>query len=205
LIEAVYDEAELEQDDPLFEAWDRLDTKKINLEDEADLRLAAVPDPDYPFYRGAKPRDFREDEESSGWLVAPTRWGAESVTVIPLVQQGELAQTVTGDVSVSPQQRADRDTQLKLLRHNLRLSDKTPPPISPRPTRPSSVSTSTMVRTKRPQWQPFAWRRGASRGTVTGVARMSVIFMSFVLTVGESGPLEPSSSLHPAAATSLHE
>jgi hypothetical protein len=31
------------------------------------------------------------------------------------------------------------------------------------------------VRTKRPQWQPFAWRKGASSGTVTGVARMSAI------------------------------
>src|SRR5262245_37066398 len=35
-----------------------------------------------------------------------------------------------------------------------------------------------MVRTKRPQWQPLACRRGASSGTVTGVARMSVIFMA---------------------------
>src|SRR5690348_9946431 len=54
-----------------------------------------------------------------------------------------------------------------------------PPPISPRPTIPSSVSTSTMVRTKRPQCEPFAWRSGAASGTVTGVARMSVIFMSW--------------------------
>src|SRR5690242_16599525 len=54
-----------------------------------------------------------------------------------------------------------------------------PPPISPRPTIPSSVSTSTMVRTKRPQCEPFAWRSGAASGTVTGVARISVIFMSW--------------------------
>ena len=50
-----------------------------------------------------------------------------------------------------------------------------PPPISPSPMSPSSVSTSTMVRTNRPQWQPLACRSGASSGTVTGVARMSVI------------------------------
>ena len=33
-------------------------------------------------------------------------------------------------------------------------ADSPPPPISPSPTKPLSVSTSTMVRTKRPQWQP---------------------------------------------------
>src|SRR5204863_8172349 len=53
-----------------------------------------------------------------------------------------------------------------------------PPPISPSPTIPSSVSTSTMVRTNRPQCAPLAWRSGAARGTVTGVARMSMIFIS---------------------------
>ena len=41
-----------------------------------------------------------------------------------------------------------------------------------------------MVRTNRPQWQPFACRSGASSGTVTGVARMSVIFMRLALRVG---------------------
>ena len=56
-------------------------------------------------------------------------------------------------------------------------ADSPPPPISPSPTRPLSVSTSTMVRTKRPQWQPLAWRNGASSGTVTVVARISRIFI----------------------------
>src|SRR5829696_754963 len=45
---------------------------------------------------------------------------------------------------------------------------------------PSSVSTSTMVRTKRPQWAPLACNNGASRGTVTVVARTSVISMVFL-------------------------
>jgi len=35
-------------------------------------------------------------------------------------------------------------------------ADSPPPPISPSPIIPSSVSTSTIVRTKRPQWQPLA-------------------------------------------------
>src|SRR3954449_12619862 len=56
-----------------------------------------------------------------------------------------------------------------------------PPPISPRPIKPSSVSTSTMVRTKRPQWAPEACCRAASSGTVTVVARMSTIFTGTLL------------------------
>jgi hypothetical protein len=36
---------------------------------------------------------------------------------------------------------------------------------------------STTVRTKRPQWAPLLWRRGASRGTVTVVVLISVIFI----------------------------
>src|ERR1043165_3385141 len=64
------------------------------------------------------------------------------------------------------------------MARNTASADSPPPPVSPRPTMPLSVSTSTMVRTKRPQWQPLAWRRGASSGTVTVVARISVIFKS---------------------------
>src|SRR5450756_2373189 len=56
-------------------------------------------------------------------------------------------------------------------------ADSPTPPISPSPINPLSVSTSTMVRTKRPQWQPLAWRNGASSGTVTVVARTSRIFI----------------------------
>src|SRR5215210_5304922 len=45
---------------------------------------------------------------------------------------------------------------------------------------PSSVSTSTIVRTKRPKWAPLACHNGISGGTVTVVARTSVISMVFL-------------------------
>src|ERR1017187_3369935 len=63
------------------------------------------------------------------------------------------------------------------MARNTASADSPPPPISPRPIMPLSVSTSTMVRTKRPQWHPLAWRNGASSGTVTVVARISRIFI----------------------------
>src|SRR6266851_1689374 len=37
-----------------------------------------------------------------------------------------------------------------------------------------------MVRTKRPQWAPAAWRRGASNGTATVVARSAVMRSGFM-------------------------
>src|SRR5579859_3114296 len=69
-------------------------------------------------------------------------------------------------------------------------ADSPPPPISPRPINPSSVSTSTTVRTKRPQCAPFEWRSGASSGTVTVVARRSVIFISFLVLGRSAGERE---------------
>ena len=50
-------------------------------------------------------------------------------------------------------------------------ADSPPPPISPKPVIPSSVSTSTIVRINLPQCAPFACRIGASSGTATVVTR----------------------------------
>jgi CRISPR-associated endonuclease/helicase Cas3 len=124
LIEAVYTETPA-PDDPLYKVWDELDTKKIKLEDEAELRLMEEPDPDSPFYHSWKPHSFKEDEESSGWMVAQTRWGQESITVIPLVREGDIARTPSGKVQAQLDQNADRNTQLNLLRHSLRVSHYT--------------------------------------------------------------------------------
>lgn len=125
LIEAVYDGQAPADDDPLFEMWDRLDTKQINLAGEAKLRLMNDPDPEAPFYWGINPRDFKEDEDSSGWLVAQTRWndGRESVTLIPLQREGELAHTLSGDVSTPLNQEPPRKTQLAFLRQGVKVSD----------------------------------------------------------------------------------
>ena len=125
LIEAVYDDQAPGSNDPLFAAWDRLDAKQVKLEDEADIRLTAKPDPTYPFYHGANIQDFKEDEDSNGWLVAHTRWndGRESVTVIPLLSNGEMAQILVDGQPISRNQKASRETQLELLRQGIRVSN----------------------------------------------------------------------------------
>ena len=82
---------------------------------------------------------------------------------------------------------------------NAASADSPPPPISPRPTRPLSVSTSTMVRTKRPQWQPLACRSGALSGTVTVVARTAVIFIVACGRIVPRGPSRYWLRRHPAS------
>src|SRR5215510_10980902 len=77
---------------------------------------------------------------------------------------------------ISSSRAGSRPIRYDFIARKTASADSPPPPISPRPIKPSSVSTSTIVRTKRPQWQPFACRSGASKGTVTVVALMSAIF-----------------------------
>ncbi len=122
LIEDVYTETPPTPDDSLYDAWNTLKDKRNNLEREAKQRLTNTPDPAYPFYHSGKFQGFKEEEDSSGWMVAQTRWGQESITVIPLVREDETARTVSGEVMAALNQKTDRDTQLKLLRYSLRVS-----------------------------------------------------------------------------------
>lgn len=91
-----------------------------------------------------------------------------------LMPDGASPDLTTGDVGARA---GSRPSRYDLIARNWPSADSPPPPISPSPTSPSSVSTSTIVRTKRPRWQPFACLSGASSGTVTVVALMSVIFI----------------------------
>jgi CRISPR-associated endonuclease/helicase Cas3 len=123
LIEAVYSAPTPRRGDPLYEAWDKVDREICRLEDEAEQRLTNVPDPDEPFYSGAKLQGFKEDEDSSAWTVAQTRWGQASMIVIPLMQDGNEAQSIPGLTRISLHQKADRADQLLLLRRSIRISD----------------------------------------------------------------------------------
>ncbi len=122
LIEEVYDETEPETDDELYEAWMTLKQKRDYLKIEARQRLVNSPQRYDSFHQTGKFNGFEDDEAGSGWLNMKTRWGQDSVTVIPLLREGDLAQTLAGDTSVSTRQKADRDTQLRLLRQSLRIS-----------------------------------------------------------------------------------
>ena len=121
LVEAVYTTEPPAQDDVLFDAWQRLQKKENNAEGEAKLRLLPNPEPRRPFCHSNQ-QTFEEDEDSAAWIVAQTRLGAESVTVIPLERAGDEARMIPTGQQVSLTEPPARKTALDLLRHSIRIS-----------------------------------------------------------------------------------
>jgi CRISPR-associated endonuclease/helicase Cas3 len=66
---------------------------------------------------------FEEDETGAAWIVAQTRLGRPSVNLIPLEQIGEEARLCPGEERVRLDRPADVDTQLRMLRRQLRVSN----------------------------------------------------------------------------------
>lgn len=125
LVELVYDESELSPDSPLFPLWEKRSKQQIHHEDEARLRLSGPPDPMVPFCQ-ANRNPFREDEDSNAWVVAQTRLGQETITVIPLTRlDGDTATLTPTGEQIALNRAASRDDQLRLLRRSLRLSNPT--------------------------------------------------------------------------------
>ena len=122
LIEAVYDQSPPPPNSPLSAAWQKLQNQEADAEAEANQRLLREPDPESPFCTGAQ-LTFEEDEDSAAWVVAQTRLGRESVTVIPLERDGDQARIFPTDATVNLDAAAPRRVQLQLLRRSLRLSN----------------------------------------------------------------------------------
>lgn len=155
LIENVYDPTPPQRGTDLYKAWDALDAKAAKLEGEADLRLANEPDPDYPFYHSSKLQGFKEDEDSNAWIVGQTRWGQESVTVIPLMREGEMALPILApDQTPLPiNQKAGRSDQLRLLRRNIRVSNpQLIPQIKSQQEKPKLFTDSALLKHTFPLW-----------------------------------------------------
>ncbi len=126
LVEAVYGIEELSPDDPLAEAWEKLLTQESNATTKANARLLPEPNPEDSFCGPAARLTFEENENSAAWVVAQTRLGEESVTVIPLERDGERTwfSSQGEKVEVSLNTEAPREMQLRLLRHSLRVSNR---------------------------------------------------------------------------------
>jgi len=115
LVDSVYGEETLPE----------MQTDADRLEEEAKTRLIAPPFPNHPFYMRSNRVPFIEDEDGTSWLIAKTRWGRESITVIPLQRVGDFAIPALADSSpaVAINRKADRPIQLRLLRRGLRISN----------------------------------------------------------------------------------
>ncbi len=122
LIEAVYDAPPPGPQSPLREAFDRMQRDNRLAEQEASMRLLPPPHPVDTISDAASRLSHVEDENGSAWIVARTRLGEESVTVVPMVRDGNIAHLFPSGPALDPFRPASRERQLELLRRSLRVS-----------------------------------------------------------------------------------
>lgn len=123
LVEAVYDVIEPETASALYQDWRDLNDKEINASNQADIRLIPNPNPRSSFSIDATIKvKFEEDEDNAAWVVAKTRLGKESVSVIPLYVDGDMASLYPNSEPFPIDCEASQATQLEMLRRNLRVS-----------------------------------------------------------------------------------
>ena len=131
LIEATYDDRrDLPPEDQRFRAaldaaWEDYQRRRQEMIENARQRLIPHPEPDKTITEGARIY-FEEDEDGGkqGWGMAVTRYGRESISVIPLHR---VADGVAVDPDGPPLTAAtcDRECQLRLLRRAIRVSNPT--------------------------------------------------------------------------------
>jgi CRISPR-associated endonuclease/helicase Cas3 len=122
LLEQVYAEDAPDPTSELYPYWQRMMEQHQHHQDEARIRIVREPDPEEAF---SLSRDipFHEDEESSAWIVAQTRLGQESITLIPLERLDDnTARLIPHADIVALDQPADRATQYRLLQRSIRVS-----------------------------------------------------------------------------------
>jgi len=123
LIETVYCDKPPVESDSLYVAWIDLQSKEEITGKKAKERLLPEPHPRDSFAKTAAMKiKFEEDENSAAWIVAQTRLGEETLNVIPIEREGEWANLVDGS-KINVKAEASLDTQRKLLRNHLRISN----------------------------------------------------------------------------------
>jgi CRISPR-associated endonuclease/helicase Cas3 len=154
LIEAVYDETPVSEDDELFGDWMQFKRKLDGEIEKALLRLIPPPNANETFTMGFNNLIFDEDDESASWVAAQTRLGQESITVIPLEKDGNTAFFAGLNKPVNLDHPIDRSSQLALLRHSLRIDirDLVQSFKSNRDSIPILFSRSSLLKGAYPLW-----------------------------------------------------
>ncbi len=126
LIKAVYAEDAPSEESPFYNAWTDLVGEQQRAEGEAKKRLLPAPHPRDSFAQNAAAARilFKEDENSDDFIVAKTRLGEETLNVIPLEREGEWAVLEKRNEKISMLQEAPLEIQRRLLRRNLRVSNR---------------------------------------------------------------------------------
>jgi CRISPR-associated endonuclease/helicase Cas3 len=125
LIEAVYSDKPPSDEDSLYDAWQELQSKQKIASREARERLLPAPHPRDSFAKTAAMQiAFIEDENRADWVVAKTRLGEQTLSIIPLERDGGFAALADESESVSLRTEAPRKIQQELLHRQLRISNQ---------------------------------------------------------------------------------
>jgi len=152
LVEAVYGLADLPAGHPFLAEWRELKKQESHAVGEANLRLLPEPDPEWAFSSRMAHLQFEESENSAAWIVAQTRLGEESVTVIPLEQRDTAAWGWPDGPQVALNQAAPREMQLDLLRRQLRIGHRDAVAALKAQSLPPLFTRSALLRDYLPLW-----------------------------------------------------
>ena len=154
LVEAVYSPEPPASDSPLVPAWRKLLSKQDKAESEARQRIIPEPDAEWSFCARMARVTFDENETSAAWIVAQTRLGEESLTVIPLEQKGRFGKLLSDGMLVDLDHPAKRSVQKQILQGSLRLSNRRAVQAlkTLKADRPSLFLDSTRLRDCVPLW-----------------------------------------------------
>ena len=152
LIEAVYNETPPEENHPWRPEWDEQVKEGDKYQKQAEIRLSNSPDPEEPFYEGAR-LTFEEDEDSAAWINAQTRYQErETITVIPIERVDRETGRIPGIEQLALDGAADRETQLRLLRRGVRLDDPQIVAAIKAASRPALFTESPLLKRCYPLW-----------------------------------------------------
>lgn len=152
LVEAVYGFNVLPADHLLQAEWQELKEKEARALGEANIRLLPEPDPEWAFSSRMSRLQFEENDNSAAWIIARTRLGEESITVIPMERRENVAWAWPTGEELSLTRPVSRDTQLALLRKQLRISNQAVVHALKTDTPPALFIKSALLKECLPLW-----------------------------------------------------
>jgi hypothetical protein len=124
VIEFVYSNNSKEDDETLQVARTKWLQKESNANELANQRKMPYPDPNETFCGKIANLTFEENEKHAGWIVAQTRLGEQSISLLPMekTDQGISFPGIIG--TFNQESFRDRKIQLQLLRRCVQVSHR---------------------------------------------------------------------------------
>jgi CRISPR-associated endonuclease/helicase Cas3 len=152
LIKAVYDADQPDpSDDRLLKAWKDLQKRESHERGEAANRLLPLPSPSTSFSVSTG-LVFEEDEDKASWVIAKTRLGDESITIVPMCEIDGFGLCHGVETPIPLAGKLSKEIELQLLRRSLKLSGKDLCAAIRSQNRPLAFTESPLLKSVYPLW-----------------------------------------------------